>query len=180
MDSLEWVKLAKVTKVSFSDQGVFVDADVQPDGFPVRAKLATLWAGAGIGIYWPVKAGDQVLVAFPDGNPDGNPVALAGLFNETSTVPAEAKAEQETFWIVSAAGKQIKIKAGAGSEAHVLAGKRVLVQAPQVNVDGSTLTVLGDSGTLTAADGVVTGACPCAFTGLPHAVKSAVVRARKV
>lgn len=156
-DTREWAKLALVDEVTIDGAGVFVDCTTQPEGYPVRAQMSTQFSGKGFGAYYPVQVGDQVLVAFPDGSLDGKAIAMTILHNDEDLVPSEAQADPASFWLVSEAGRSIRIRAlGAGV---------VELVGEKVRCAGTALTVLGDPGDLTAPEGVVNGTAFDFFTG---------------
>jgi hypothetical protein len=115
IDPREWVKVGVVDAVVVDGQGVFLDVTVQPDGYPVRAKMASLYAGDGFGLYCPVRKGDQVVLVVPDGTPDGIPVATGTLHNAQDALPSEAASDPESIWLVAERGKHVRLRVAGGT-----------------------------------------------------------------
>jgi len=173
------VGIGLVTDVIVDESSVYLDVEMQPQGFELRAKWAPMYAGKNYGIYFPIQINDQVVVVLPDGDPNGDPVAITILHNEEDNLPSEALAAPEDIWIVAAPGRRIEIK---GEEVTANGVSKATIKAVQVNAAGSALTVLGDLGTLTVWDGVLTGRSLDPFTGLYHyslGNASTKVRAKK-
>lgn len=122
-----WIMLGICRAVTIDSESVFLDIEV-PEGDIVRARLVPAHAGAGWGIYHPVREGDQFLVLCPGGDPDDSPIAVGPLHSEEDPVPSEALSDSETWWLVARPGKSVRIKAtGAG---------RIYLEAPTVEVLG--------------------------------------------
>ncbi len=78
MDTRSWVSYGVVDKqtsegdrpVEFTEEyGPIVNVTLQPSGIPVMARVGGFIAGAGEGSWYPIQAGDEVVVVLPDGMP---------------------------------------------------------------------------------------------------------------
>lgn len=188
IDPRDWTATAIVQEVIVDEDGltgVYLDVLVQPggpgdpglsddeDGWSCRVKWTCLYAGDGFGMYFPVQVNDQVRVHFPDGNPDGpNVTASSILHNEEDKLPSQVAGDPDTIWLITKSDTHFKILAQGDGE--------VFVEAKNVRIKGSVLTILGDTANLTAQDGVITGQSIDPFTGVNHLDYSSLVRARKV
>lgn len=166
-----WADVAVVVERVVTPEGVFLRCEQQPLGYEIRARQQAQAAGPGWGVYAPIPEGTQVVVVYPGGDMDAQAVCLGTLPNDEDTLPQAAQDHPDDLVLVTEAGANVRISAqGSGN---------VQVNGTGVYLHGGSLTVLGADGDLTPADGVVTGACLCPFTTLPHADKAAKVRAAK-
>lgn len=101
IDPRIWVSLCIVDKVVVDkDHGVFADvhvmstATVDDDGNVVAqqetVRVAADYAGNGFGLYLPPLVGDEVLVVWPDGNPDHGGVLVKRMWSASDPPPQKA------------------------------------------------------------------------------------------
>lgn len=139
IDPREWIKLGLVTDVSVTDEGVFLEVEVQPEGWACRAKLLSIFAGAGWGAYYPVQVGDQTVVIFPDGHPQGQCLALGTLHTSEDAVSSEAQGDSETVWIVTRSGQDVRVKAAGNGNVWVESSSgEVIAAAPTVRLGSAS------------------------------------------
>jgi hypothetical protein len=90
IDPRVWLTFARVEEVGFdSEQGVFADVAVLPEGDKETCLIASSYAGSGFGTFVPPKVGDIVLVAVPGGDPGSGPVIIARIFSGTAPPPSQ-------------------------------------------------------------------------------------------
>lgn len=67
--------------------GWWAEVSIQPSGAVVLARIQ--WAGTSAtgGDFWPVVVGDEVLVVYPDGDPN-RAIAIAGLGSSMAPIPS--------------------------------------------------------------------------------------------
>lgn len=148
------VVTAKVTKIQ--DDGLYeiqylatVDPTVQAD-----ARVMALMAGAGRGVFMQPQPGDEVVVAFEDGNPN-QPIILGGVWNRESPVPGQASqsTDNNIRTIVSRSGHELTFDDSPGSEKVTLRAK----SGPQVVLDAHAVTIHSGASTITVdATGSIT------------------------
>jgi len=148
------VVTAKVTKIQ--DDGLYeiqslatVDPTVQAD-----ARVMALMAGAGRGVFMQPQPGDEVVVAFEDGNPN-QPIILGGVWNRESPVPGQANqsTDNNIRTIVSRSGHELTFDDSPGSERVTLRAKT----GAEVVLDARTVTVHSGASTITVdATGSIT------------------------
>jgi len=141
------VDLATVLAVFVDASSVYVDAETQPLGDHVRARVGEAYAGAGFGCHSPVHEGDQVLIAYPGGNPDGEPVVLARLHHADAGVAGDVLDAAHDVWLVAKGDEKVRVKASAGVEVtaqtHVIGDTQVTgnVQVSGNETVGGSLVV---------------------------------------
>lgn len=77
-----WICLAVVEDIAIDpDEGVFADLFTMPWREQITARVASQYVSNGAGIYFPLKVGDEVLVAIPDGSTMQGACVIARLFS---------------------------------------------------------------------------------------------------
>ena len=77
-----WICLAVVEDIAIDpDEGVFVDLLTMPWREEITARLSSPYVASGSGMYFPIKVGDEVLVALPDGSPMQGACVIGRLFS---------------------------------------------------------------------------------------------------
>ena len=91
IDPRVWCSLAIVTDFHVDpDVGPLADVELIPDETPHTARLGTLYAGNGFGIYAPVAVNDEVLVVAPSGHPDNGLVIVSRMHSASDPPPASS------------------------------------------------------------------------------------------
>lgn len=92
IDPRVWVSLAVVTAVKVDPvHGILVDVLLLPSRVPETARVASVYAGPGFGLYFPIDVDDEVIVEAPEGNLDAGLVVTPRLWGEgTGAPPADA------------------------------------------------------------------------------------------
>lgn len=147
------VVTAKVTKIQ--DDGLYeiqylatVDPTVQAD-----ARVMAPMAGARRGMYMQPLPGDEVVVAFEDGDPN-QPIILGGVWNRESLPPGQARqsTDNDVRTIVSRSGHELTFDDSPGGERVKLRSR----SGPEVVLDGRSATVHAGGATVTVdASGTV-------------------------
>jgi hypothetical protein len=110
MDTRQWVSYGIVDadspdahSVRFNDdngqalpEGVLVGVTLQPSGIAVTCRVSSLNAGSGEGEYSPYGAGDEVLVAIPEGNERAGCVIIGRLSNAHDIFPQAVAGQDVT------------------------------------------------------------------------------------
>jgi phage baseplate assembly protein V len=144
------VVTAKVTKIQ--DDGLYeiqyiasVDPILQSD-----ARAMAPMAGSQRGAFMLPETGDEVVVAFEDGDPN-QPIILGGVWNRESKPPPQAKqsTENNVRTIVSRSGHELTFDDSPGSQRVTLKSRG----GPEVVLDGRTATVHSGSATITVGPG---------------------------
>ena len=102
-DNKQWISYAIVTTdpevqpVEFSreDGQVYVNVTLEPSKTPARCRIGGSIAGAGEGEYFPFIAGDELLVAIPQGREDAGCVIIARLNGQLDPFPMDSVAGQD-------------------------------------------------------------------------------------
>lgn len=130
-DNRGWVALGQVVKVStHADFGYLFDIELRPSGRECQARLAAMGAGDAAGMLWPVRVDDEVLVLFPDADPN-QAVILPGLASSPAAVPSDWSNDTVR---VEAADRDVEIRAGSG-------GSRAEIKI--ANADGAVTVTSG-------------------------------------
>lgn len=101
IDPRTWITLATVVAYHLDDEhGPFVDISILTDmtvddnGAPVdhveTARITPMYAGSGFGFYAPIEVGDEVVVGYPNGNPDHGLVVIGRCWSEIDPPPSLA------------------------------------------------------------------------------------------
>lgn len=155
---------------------------IQPEGTESNwMPLGAIGIGNGWGIVVGPQPGDQVLVEYEHGDFESG-VIVARLFSTTQPAPAVPSGE---IWAVQKSGSFLKFHNDGTVElntaSHLTAtvgGNMTATVQGNVEFDaqGSVTHKGGGQG---SAGGVVQADCLCAFTGTPHVMISATVKASK-
>ncbi len=139
-DNRGWVAIGIVTGVSEVDGvGYLFDVALQPSGRECQARLAAMGAGAGAGMLWPIAVDDEVLVLFPDADPN-RAVLLPGLSSSAAELPSDWSNDTVR---VEAVGRDVEVRAGSGgsrAEVKIEASGAVTITSAAIKLGGSTAT----------------------------------------
>jgi hypothetical protein len=90
IDPRVWVSQAIVLKVVIdTSSGVFADVKLLPGGQLETARVSSIYAGPGFGLYLPLDVDDEVTIFAPNGDPDSGLVVLPRLWGGGDPPPAE-------------------------------------------------------------------------------------------
>jgi hypothetical protein len=166
IDPRVWLTRAIVTELGFDPaNGLFADVQYQPDGDAETCLIGSGYTGNGFGGYCPLKVGDAVIVAVPQGDPAEGPVIIARLWNaadkppvelsegdsggdEPTTVPTFRLEDGSTLRVVARESGTIKLELSGNSIFEVAAtgGSKVIIAADTtVEITGSSkVTIASD------------------------------------
>lgn len=151
---------AKVTRIQ--DDGLYElmylgtasPDDPEDRTVQVDARVMAPMAGKARGAFMMPDVGDEVVVAFEDGDPN-QPIILGGVWNRESPPPAQAKQSPKNHvrTIVSRSGHELTFDDSPGGGKVTLRSKG----GPVVVLDGSTATVKsGQAEIVLGPGGVIT------------------------
>lgn len=138
VDPRVWLSLAVVKDVAFDpDNGIFADVQLQPTGEAETCLVASTYAGAGFGAWFPLEVDDVVLVAIPSGDPGAGPVIIARMWSAsdkphadfgdgedpTADVVVRPKSGQRVVIRTSDADVSVKVEGSADVVLEVQGGK---------------------------------------------------------
>lgn len=143
IDPRVWASMAVVTAFHADAGGVYVDVMLLPDEEPETARVGSIYAGPGYGIYAPIEVDSEVLVIAPHGDPDEGLVVAYVLWSPSDAPPAEAtestEASESTVIVRAKDGARLRIitvganvdieARGDGAQVNVTAGGNVNVEA---------------------------------------------------
>lgn len=134
-DPRSWLLLARVDAVATHPSwGTLVTVTLMPRGVQAQVRMLYPGSGDGSGAAFPVSVGDEVLVAFPGGDPNQG-VVLGGLPSKPRALPADW--DNDTIRIdggseydveVHAGGTRVRVEAGSG-DVHIEAVGEVYIDA---------------------------------------------------
>lgn len=140
IDPRVWVSLCVVDKVVVDDDGVFADVHVMStattdDEGNVVAQLMTVrvaadYAGNGFGLFFPPLEGDEVLVVYPDGNPDHGGILAKRLWSASDPPPQVAKNNSADALLMIDKDRTLRLQVqGKGNVAIIADQGKVLLGA---------------------------------------------------
>lgn len=143
--------------------------------------ITSAWIGNNWGLFMPPTSGDMVEVQFQE---DGMSAGfICGRFYNDSERPLQVNSGE--FWLVHKSGSCLKFHNDGTveivSNSHLTAtvgGNMTATVQGNVEFDAQG-TVTHKGGGQGSAGGVVQADCVCAFTGAPHVMISATVKASK-
>lgn len=155
IDSRIWLTLAAVEEVGFDeDEGVFIDVQFMPGGERETCFLGSPYSGSSFGDHCPVKEGETVLVAIPEGDPGYGPIII-GRFNDASD-PPHSDFDSQNRVIRAEPGQNVKIVVSDGATLQIHAE------------GGSTIQLGGDTDSNPGINGVLNGEAIDPMTGKTH------------
>lgn len=216
VDPRVWVSLCAVQTVNVSTAGIFVDVyilstgSLDDEGNTVAqtetVRVSADYVGSNFGSYSPLQTDDEVLVVWPDGNPDHGGVLIARLYSAADPPSSEAIANTSDPSIVVNSGKTLRIVNRSGgktainsdsvrlgdenaTEAVMLGTSYRTAQAVLNNLVGTQLTLAGNdpimlalmptaAAALQAAGQAITQFEVTALTGLPPNYLSTTVKTK--
>jgi len=172
IDPRIWASIGIVTAVLVETEGVFADVTLVPSQLETTARVASIYAGPGFGLYVPVEIDDEVQVTCPSGDPAEGLVILPRLWSRSDSVPPAAVAHQADLVLVVRDGRNLRIDVSGGgtvqfngdSDALALASKvRANLDRLQQSFDAHThpfVAQAGPNALITAVTATPVGALP--------------------
>jgi hypothetical protein len=125
------------------DGDLFVDVEIAPQGQPVLCRMSTAIGGANLGLWLVPPVGTEVIVAFPDGDFEGNPVIIGCM--TSGTAPANLSAS--IVVLRCPAGGEVRIDDGSGAvPLATLADVQAVASAHSGHTHTGVTTGMGTSG----------------------------------
>jgi hypothetical protein len=113
--------IVKANPVVDPAEGVFVLVRVMPEDFTVSCRVAVTYSGDGFGMYFPLRVGEQVAIAFPGGETFGNPYIVARIPSREEKPPTEF--DNEVVIVKMKTGESIRVLTGGGGEIRLGGGQ---------------------------------------------------------
>jgi len=140
----------------FDDEGYWAPVEIFTTGERIRARVVSIYAGAGYGIYTKLRVDDTVTVLYPEGDPSlaecwpsgwlGGDPPPQRLQDADSSDDAELP---EELLVLGRAGEKIRIETQGGSDVEVVSDGKVTVSAKSdvtITTDGKlTATAKGEA-----------------------------------
>lgn len=167
IDPRVWLSLAVVVAVNVKEDGAFADVMLFPQNQPDTVRVPGNYAGPGFGSWMPLETDDEVLIAYPQGQPNEGGVIIARLWSKSDATPTEAQSNSDDPVIHVKPGQTLRIVVDDG-------GKVI------IDTKGQGVELGGEN--LLPTDGVVHGSGIDPFTGLSYTVlgnTSTIVKAEK-
>ena len=123
IDPREWVTRARVMELGYdAENGLFADVQFLPGGEIETCLIGTGYAGNGFGAYAPLKIGDIVLVAIPQGDPGEGPVVFSRIWTAADKPPPELAQGDSTGADEPTAAPTFRLE--NGNTLRIVAGER--------------------------------------------------------
>ena len=122
IDPRIWVSYAVLTDdpvvdMDPGDQDVIANVMLMPSGTIETARVGSIYAGNGFGLYTPLYKGDEVLVVAPSGDPDQGLVITQRLWSPSDPPPDGLNIEDLT--LVIQPDKNLRIKTLGGGNVYL-------------------------------------------------------------
>jgi phage baseplate assembly protein gpV len=111
VDPREWINVGIIVETYNDETGLYCDCEL-PSGNIVRARVMVPYGGKNVGIEFPYHQGDEVVIAFPEGNPD-LAIILGCLHNEENIKPDN---DNSKLLVKAKDNESLEIKAPAGTK----------------------------------------------------------------
>lgn len=137
IDTRVWESLAvaRGESVVNPQHGVFVNVTLLPTGEKYTARVPSIYAGAGFGLYSKIHDGDELLVAIPSGNAAEGPVVVSRLWSASDLPPQDAITTPDDVILVVEQDKNLHIKVQGQGQVNIdTDGGNVRVNAASGNV----------------------------------------------
>jgi hypothetical protein len=117
MDTRCWVCVAIVKAFKLDpDEGAFADVMLMPSMEEETVRVGSFYAGPGFGFYAPLEKDDEVVVSFPNGNPDAGGVIVGRLWSRSDQPAATAKDHDADVCLHVKEGTNLRVQTfGAGN-----------------------------------------------------------------
>jgi len=130
IDPRTWVSLAIINEVVFVEgDGLFCSITLMPSQTQEMARVGTIYAGNGWGLYAPLHENDEVLVEAPSGDPNEGLVITQRLHSPSDPLPDEAQANAGDFILVIEPGQSYRLKTTEAGSVIVDADGQALITA---------------------------------------------------
>jgi hypothetical protein len=119
IDPRTWVSYAVLTSEPYFEttagqQDCFVNIYLMPSGVEETARVASVYAGNGFGLWMPLHKDDEVLVCAPSGDPDEGLVVTQRLWSPSDAPPQEAADNADDVVLVVEEGRSVRIGVRGG------------------------------------------------------------------
>lgn len=147
IDPRIWQSLAVVTAVQVSANGVKVDIELHPSGVEETARVGAEYASVGVGLYFPIKVDDEVIVGYPNGDRASGLVVLRRLHSTSDPLPTQAVDAPSDVWLVVdgdtnvniiVAGGKVFLGDSTGTSPVACVGNKIQITAAQILAAGLT------------------------------------------
>ncbi len=121
IDPRIWVSYAYLDSEPYIDsesgsEDIVADIVLMPSNQEETARISSIYAGDGFGLYCPLHALDEVLVVAPSGDPDAGLVIVQKLWSPATVPPPEFAEHPEDVTLVVEEGKSLRLNVlGAGN-----------------------------------------------------------------
>jgi hypothetical protein len=121
---------------SFYDaaHGVFVDVTLTPSGQVVTARVPSIYAGTGFGLYAKVHKDDELLVVLPNGEQAEGAVIVARLWSAADKPPSEAGVDPNEVMLIVEKDKHLRLKTTGGGKVEIDSEAQVTLQCDKVRL----------------------------------------------
>lgn len=119
IDPRTWVSYAVCTSEPYFEttagqQDCFVDIYLMPSGVQETARVGSIYAGNGFGLWTPLHKDDEVLVCAPSGDPDEGLVVTQRLWSPSDPPPQEAADNADDVVLMVEEGRSVRIGVRGG------------------------------------------------------------------
>jgi hypothetical protein len=136
IDPRTWVSMAIALDDSKVDPafGVYVNVQLLPSGEKYTAIVGADYAGPGFGLYSPIKAGDDLVVMIPNGDPRVNVQVIRRLWSAAGIPPAEAVLDPTEVMLIVEPNSNLRLKVTGTGNIELDSASSVTVNCPDVRL----------------------------------------------
>ena len=131
-----------------SAHGVFVDVTLAPSGQVLTARVPSIYAGKGFGLYARIHKDDQLLVLLPNGDPAEGAVVLMRLWSQADTPPSEIGTDEDEVMLVVEKDKALRLKTTGSGKVEIDSDATVTIavgSSSKVTIDKDSIAVAAGS-----------------------------------
>jgi len=125
--------------IHVTEEGVFVDITLMPEGEPHTARLGVPYAGAGFGAFCNVEPGDEVLVVCPADDPAEGLVIVARLYSASDPPPARARSHPKDVVLTVKDDQNLYLQVGGGGNVYLVVGDGKIKLSAEDGLDKAVL-----------------------------------------
>lgn len=146
MDTRVTSSYAYANDESFYDSahGVFVNVTLAPSGQVLNARVPSIYAGKGFGLYARIHKDDELLLLIPNGDPAEGAVVIDRLWSQADTPPSEIGTDEDEVMLIVEKDKALRLKTTGSGKVEIDSDATVTIAVgatSKVTIDKDSIAV---------------------------------------